>query len=56
MKNISWKKVLGAVAGLGVAVFVGYKTYEFLKPEPVDEIEDLDDEEVDPSFDFMDEE
>lgn len=51
---MTMKKFLAGMISVTVAVYVGYKTYQFLKPEPINEVNDLEDYEVDPTFELDD--
>lgn len=55
MQKLKKVKVGYLVIALVVSVFVGIEAYKYFKPEPIEEEDDIDDIEVDPSL-FADEE
>ena len=50
MKNLNKVKVGYLIIALAVSVFVDIEAYKYFKPEPIEEEDDIDDIEVDPSL------
>ena len=50
MEKLKKVKVGYLIIALAVSVFVGIEAYKYFKPEPIEEEDDIDDIEVDPSL------